>query len=94
METKRETLERRVAACDAEVRWVREHLAEWSRMMLKAMGKADEARADLKREFPDAGNPKCPLCSAHYGDAGVCDEGKPVASPHRTEIRRLRRDGV
>jgi hypothetical protein len=25
----------------------------------------------------------CPLCAAHYGDAGVCDEGKPASSPHR-----------
>lgn len=25
----------------------------------------------------------CELCSAHYGDAGVCDRGMPVGSPHR-----------
>jgi len=26
----------------------------------------------------------CNLCSAHYGDAQPCDEGKPVNSPHRS----------
>jgi hypothetical protein len=25
---------------------------------------------------------RCGMCAAHYGDAGLCDEGKPVASPH------------
>jgi hypothetical protein len=25
----------------------------------------------------------CPLCKEHYGDHGICDQGKPVASPHR-----------
>lgn len=25
----------------------------------------------------------CAPCAAHYGDDGRCDEGKPVASPHR-----------
>lgn len=25
----------------------------------------------------------CALCLAHYGDNGQCDEGKPIASPHR-----------
>jgi hypothetical protein len=25
----------------------------------------------------------CTLCRRHYGDAGPCDEGKPVNSPHR-----------
>ena len=25
----------------------------------------------------------CKACAAHYGDGGVCDEGKPMASPHR-----------
>ncbi len=26
---------------------------------------------------------RCDPCAKHYGDAGVCDEGKPAASPHR-----------
>lgn len=25
----------------------------------------------------------CEKCAEHYGDDGVCDEGRPVASPHR-----------
>jgi hypothetical protein len=25
----------------------------------------------------------CKACTDHYGDAGQCDEGKPVNSPHR-----------
>lgn len=25
----------------------------------------------------------CDACAKHYGDGGVCDQGKPVASPHR-----------
>ncbi len=25
----------------------------------------------------------CEPCRSHYGDEGRCDEGKPVASPHR-----------
>lgn len=25
----------------------------------------------------------CEPCQKHYGDSGPCDEGKPVASPHR-----------
>ena len=25
----------------------------------------------------------CKACAAHYGDGGVCDEGKPMTSPHR-----------
>jgi hypothetical protein len=27
----------------------------------------------------------CPACAEHYGDSGTCDEGKPLASPHRAE---------
>ena len=26
---------------------------------------------------------QCLACQEHYGDAGACDEGKPVNSPHR-----------
>jgi len=26
---------------------------------------------------------RCAACAAHYGDEGTCDEGKPLASPHR-----------
>lgn len=25
----------------------------------------------------------CEACARHYGDGGVCDQGKPAASPHR-----------
>lgn len=32
---------------------------------------------------------RCELCARHYGDDGVCDEGKPVASPHREHDRRM-----
>jgi len=27
----------------------------------------------------------CDKCAVHYGDDGVCDEGKPVNSPHRAK---------
>lgn len=27
--------------------------------------------------------PGCKDCLAHYGDDDICDEGKPVGSPHR-----------
>ena len=37
-------------------------------------------RAEAKGE---AGPATCEPCAAHYGDGGQCDEGKPVASPHR-----------
>lgn len=31
----------------------------------------------------------CAECGRHYGDGGPCDQGKPVASPHRApEVRR------
>lgn len=26
----------------------------------------------------------CKPCADHYGDGGACDQGKPLASPHRT----------
>jgi hypothetical protein len=29
--------------------------------------------------------PNCTACKTHYGDTGICDEGKPAASPHRFE---------
>lgn len=25
----------------------------------------------------------CRQCALHYGDSGLCDEGKPLDSPHR-----------
>lgn len=28
----------------------------------------------------------CKACKPHYGDGGQCDEGKPVASPHRVDV--------
>ena len=37
----------------------------------------------------------CAACAAHYGPSdtarGACDEGKPVASPHRTASTRTKR---
>lgn len=39
----------------------------------KASGLAGEA----------SGLAPCVACAEHYGDDGVCDEGKPLASPHR-----------
>lgn len=33
----------------------------------------------------------CELCAKHYGDDGICDEGKPVASPHRKNTEDLKR---
>ena len=27
----------------------------------------------------------CKACQTHYGDQGPCDEGKPLASPHRRQ---------
>lgn len=30
----------------------------------------------------------CAACAAHYGDSGLCDEGKPAASPHRRGVPR------
>lgn len=29
----------------------------------------------------------CEACCRHYGDLGPCDEGKPLASPHRKGVR-------
>jgi hypothetical protein len=44
-----------------------------------------QARAmDAQRAaFENAKAGKCAVCASHYGDAGVCDEGKPANSPHR-----------
>lgn len=49
-----------------------------------------------RHESPDGGDwhdhsgptaSECPLCRAHYGDTKGCDEGKPLASPHRLAVR-------
>lgn len=31
----------------------------------------------------------CTLCAVHYGDSAPCDEGKPVASPHRKPVESV-----
>jgi hypothetical protein len=56
-------------------------------------GTRDANERDLRAAFGlealpdhDDGEPAeelCALCARHYGDTGRCDEGKPVASPHR-----------
>jgi hypothetical protein len=51
-------------------------LAGWADEMGLAFGVGNETTVRL------LGAP-CPVCAKHYGDHGVCDEGKPLASPHR-----------
>lgn len=45
---------------------------------MSIMEAIDTARAAIARAEG------CAVCAAHYGDGGVCDEGKPVASRHRS----------
>lgn len=46
-------------------------------------GKRAQARVKANLEASKQARRSCDLCSEHYGKRGPCDEGKPLASPHR-----------
>jgi len=72
----------------AVVRRAREMAREVERLRLRQYGAGRALRVAMRREVLRAWGyspgPSCALCTAHYRDNGPCDEGKPVASPHRS----------
>ena len=52
---------------------------EAARLSLRVVSKALVAAVDSEHV-----KGSCSACAAHYGDQGPCDDGKPVAAPHRS----------
>lgn len=44
--------------------------------------------AECGSRYVEAYPRRCTACATHYGDNGLCDEGKPAASPHRCIVCR------